>query len=78
MKFLATMFSEHSGKPSMSRMLSAFVCVTVIGCWASVSVHRWELQALSPEQVMMVLGAMGLKVLQRGKENSKDQPPTAS
>lgn len=63
------MFSESSGKPSTSRMLSAFVCLIVMGCWAYVSIKRVELQPLSAEQVAMVLGAMGLKVFQRAREH---------
>jgi hypothetical protein len=67
-KFFAEIFAERSGKVSNTRVITMFVCVCVIGTWALVSIEKLELQELSAEQVAMVLGAMGLKAWQRGKE----------
>lgn len=71
MNFVAQMFCESgSGRPSSMRAMSALVCVTIVGVWAAVSVERRELQPLSPEQTMLVLGALGVKAWQRGKEGT--------
>lgn len=69
MKFLAQMFSEPGGSPSSTRALTGLVCVCVVGTWTLVSVRKVELQKMDPELVMLVIGALGVKSWQRGKEN---------
>jgi hypothetical protein len=69
MRFLAAMFSEPGGSPSSTRALTAVVCICVVGSWTFVSLTKRELQKMDPELVMLVIGAMGVKVWQRGKEN---------
>jgi len=77
--FFSQLFAEPgNGKPSSTRVLSALVCVLVMGVWAEVSVKKNELQPLSGEQVAMVIGAMGLKVWQRGREEKSQIPNTKS
>jgi len=78
MRFFTLMFSESGGAPSSTRIITAFVVLAVVGTWALISLEKKALQPLSPEQVLLVLGAMGFKVLQRGRENGHSgdtQPP---
>ena len=69
MNFFGRAFSESSGKPSSSRLITAGSTVLILGCWAAVSIHRWELQPISPELAAVVLGSMASKSWQRGKED---------
>jgi hypothetical protein len=69
MNFFATMFSESSGRPSSMRFMSFLVLAVILGCWADVTIRKNEMQPLTFEQMGLVLGAMGIKVWQKGKEN---------
>jgi hypothetical protein len=73
MKFLADMVSEGDGSPSTMRVLNVVIVLAVIGCWSAVTIHRWELQPLSAEQMGLILGAMGIRAWQRGRESSTPQ-----
>jgi hypothetical protein len=73
MGFIAQAFSEGNGSPSSMRVLSAFVVVTLLGVWAAVSVRQNALQPLTAEQAAIVIGSLGLKAWQRGKEGSKQK-----
>lgn len=72
MKFLQ-MFEGMDGSTSAMRVLTAFVTVAIVGAWAVISIQKGELQAMSVEQVSVVLGALGIKAWQRGKEGD---PPS--
>lgn len=74
MNFLLQAVSGMDGSPSTMRIVTVFVTLAIIGSWAYVSIVKKELQPLSAEQVAMVLGALGLKAYQRGKEGTP--PPT--
>jgi hypothetical protein len=69
MKFFADMLSEGDGSPSTMRVLNLFIVVLVLGCWAAVTIHKWELQPLSIEQMGLILGCLGIKAWQRGRES---------
>jgi hypothetical protein len=43
--------------------------VAIMGGWLATTLKTWTLQALSPEQAALVLGALGMKTYQRGKES---------
>jgi len=78
MKFFADMLSEGDGSPSTMRVLNVVIVVVVLGCWAVVTIHSWQLQPITVEQMGLVLGAMGIKAWQRGKEvNGNGSKPTA-
>lgn len=79
MKFFADMLSEGDGSPSTMRVLNVAIVVVILGCWGAVTIHRWELQPLSVEQMGLILGALGLKAWQRGKETNGNgtKPPAA-
>lgn len=76
MKFLALMFSEPGGSPSSTRAMAVMVCGCVVGAWTFVTIVKRELQPLSPEHVMLVAVALGMKVWQRGKETNGEKEPT--
>ena len=76
MNFLSQALSESNGNPSTMRLLTLFVVIAVVGTWAEVSIQCKALQPLSYEQVLLVLGAMGAKVLQKGKELPETMKPT--
>jgi len=72
MNFFAAMLSED-GTPqntSTMRVCSLLIVVVVLGVWAVVSVEQMQLQALSTDQTALVLGALGIKAWQRGKEGT--------
>lgn len=75
MRFLTQMLSGMSGEPSTMRVLTTIVVVAIMGAWLVVSIQKNELQPLSYEQVGVVLGALGLKAWQRGKEGDPAEPP---
>lgn len=64
------MLSEPDGTPSSMRALNLIIVVVVLGVWAMVSVETVKLQPLSPEMTLIVLGSLGIKAFQRGKETS--------
>lgn len=68
------MLSGMDGSPSTIRTLTAIVVLFVIGTWTIVSIRTNQLQPLTIEQVSIVLGAMGIKAWQRGKETSQPEP----
>lgn len=74
MKFLE-MFQGMDGSTSGMRVLTAICVVSVMFVWAQVSIHKGELQPLSYEQVAIVLGSLGIKAYQRGKEGVPAEPP---
>ena len=65
------LFAEPSGQLSSMRLLTAFVVVAVVGTWSALSLLRGEFLTMSPDQVGLVLGALGLKGWQRGKEGAE-------
>ena len=75
---ILSMLSEDGTAQSVStmRVCSVLVVCAVLGAWAWVSISRAELQPLSTEQVAMVLGALGIKAWQRGKETTTPESPT--
>jgi hypothetical protein len=68
MKFFSDMLSEGDGSPSTMRVLNLLIVAVVLGCWSAVSIHKWELQPLSVEEMGLILGALGMKAWQRGRE----------
>jgi hypothetical protein len=72
-KFLATMLSEDGSGASASTMRVASLLVVLFilapRCW--VAVQSGTIPSLSTEEVGMVLGTLGIKAYQRGKEESQ-------
>lgn len=70
MNALLAMLSEDGGGQSVStmRVCAVLIVATVLGGWLTVSLQKRELQDLSTNQTVLVLGALGIKAYQRGKE----------
>jgi len=62
------MLSEKGNQSAMRGMTCGIVSIVVL-TWAYVSIIKQELQPLDVEQVTLVLGALGAKAWQKGKEN---------
>lgn len=77
MNMLLAMLSEDGSGQSVStmRVCALLVVGCVMGAWAVVSIKAGALQAISPEQLGLVLGVLGLKAWQRGKENEPTPAP---
>jgi hypothetical protein len=71
MNFLQSILSEEgtANSGSTMRVCALLVVVVMVGTWATVSIQQKVLQPISVEQMGLVLGAMGIKAWQRGKEN---------
>lgn len=74
MKFFE-MFQGMDGSTSSMRVLTALCVGVVMFVWADISIVKGELQPLSYEQVGIVLGSLGIKAYQRGKEGTPTDPP---
>ncbi len=72
---LLAMFQDGDGKTSSMRVLSFWVAGAIIGVWAMVSIRLNVLQPISFEQVSLVVGVLGLKVYQKGREDGAQAPP---
>lgn len=74
---ILSLLSEDGTGESMStmRVCSLVIVLGVVGGWLEVSIAQQALQTLSPEHVGLVLGALGIKAWQRGRENP--EPPKA-
>lgn len=75
MNFLTQAVSESDGNPSTMRIATLLVVGCVMGVWVTLSIKAGTIQPLSPEQVAAVLGALGLKAWQRGREGDATAAP---
>lgn len=77
MNFLLNAFSEPGGNPSSMRLLTAVVVCAIMAGWLSVTVHT---QAIAPLPLDgsggILIGALGIKAYQRGKETAKTTDTT--
>jgi len=69
MNKLNELFSDGDGQPSMIRVLTMMVVVTVVGVWAALSIKAGRMLPLDWSQVGLVGGAFGFKALQSFAEN---------
>ena len=68
MNFFAKVLAESDGNPSTMRFATLLISSTILAGWLYVTVKTAVLQPLTTEQVALVLGALGIKAYQRGKE----------
>ena len=68
MNFLVRALAESDGNPSSMRLATFLIVGSLMAGWLYVTVHTGILQPLSAEQVGLVLGTLGVKAWQRGKE----------
>lgn len=70
MNFLARTLAESDGNPSTMRFATILIAGAIIAGWLYVTVKTSVLQPLAPEHVGLVLGTLGIKAWQRGKETT--------
>ena len=70
MNFLAKALAESDGNPSTMRLATVLIAGAIIAGWLYVTVKTAIIQPLTPEHVAMVLGSLGIKAWQRGKETT--------
>lgn len=73
MNFLTSMLAGASGKPSTMRMSTLLIVVAVMGTWSFVSVTQVAIQNLPESIVVVLLGALGSKLVQRTVEQKKPE-----
>lgn len=78
MNLLLAMLSEDGDAKSLStmRVCAVLVVLMVMCTWAAVSIQKGEMQALSIEQIALVLGVLGVKAFQRGQEGKSTTETT--
>jgi hypothetical protein len=78
MNFITQALSGMSGEPSTMRLCTVIIVICVMGSWTYTSIANQFLVPLSPEHLGLVLGALGIKAWQRGKETSPTVPETST
>ena len=76
MNFLFRALAESDGNPSSMRLATFVIVGSVMAGWLYVTIHIGALQPLSTEQVGLVLGTLGVKAWQRGKETTAVAQPS--
>ena len=73
--FLTALIAEGDGSPSTMRFATLIIVGAVMGVWCYTSIKAGAPQPLSAEHVTAVLGALGIKAWQRGKEEGSAPAP---
>ena len=66
--FLKGLFSEDNGNSSMMRVVVAVVVFVIVGTWSQHCILSGELVGFDYEEVALLIGLMGVKAYQKGKE----------
>jgi hypothetical protein len=66
---MASMLQEADGSLSTMRILACFVVAVVVLTWGIISVMKGEMQPLSWQDVVTVVGTLFAKAYQRGNES---------
>jgi len=74
MNFFARALAEADGNPSTMRIATLLIVCAILAGWLYVTIKTAVLQPLAPEHVAMVLGTLGIKGWQRGKEVTPGAP----
>ena len=68
MNALKEMLSEDNGNLSMMRVVSTIIPLIIVGTWAWISITNGQLVSFDIPDVIAVLGPLGAKAYQKGKE----------
>lgn len=74
MNWLTSLLSEN-GNVSTMRVLTILVVGTIMVNWTIITAKTGVLQNLTPDQMGLVLGALGIKAVQRKFEEPAAEPP---
>jgi hypothetical protein len=66
---IKNMLSEDNGNTSSMRILSALVVVVFLGNWTYFNITNGTLVSFDWQDLSVILGALGVKAYQKGKEN---------
>lgn len=67
-EWLKCILEDNGGNPSSMRILVAFIVVIQMIGWAFVCFKTTTLPPMDWQQVATVIGALGVKAYQKGKE----------
>ena len=71
LNFITRALSENGdANPSTMRVATLLIVVAILTGWLATTLKSGQMQALSSEQVALVLVALAAKGWQRGRENS--------
>ena len=69
--WMKAILSDNAGNPSSMRLVVALVVLIQVGTWAYVSVKTVSLAPMDWQQIMAILGPLGIQMTQKGKELSE-------
>lgn len=56
---------EETGAQSMMRLMVLIVVVALVGVWSYLSCIKQEMQPIDVDKVILILGALGAKAIQK-------------
>lgn len=74
MNWLSQLLSETDGNPSTMRFATMIIVLAVMANWTYLTIHTGQMQNLTPEQLGLLLGTLGIKAFQRKAEQPPDAP----
>lgn len=66
---IKNMISEDNGNTSSMRVLAGFVVIVMLGNWTYFNITHNTLVSFDWQDLSLILGALGVKAYQKGKEN---------
>lgn len=70
---LMKIISEDNGNPSSMRVIVGAVIFLIVGTWSWHCISAGVLVGFDWEEIGMLLGLLGLKVYQKGKEEASNE-----
>lgn len=61
--------SEDNGNTSSMRILAALVVIVMLGNWTYFNITHGTLVSFDWQDLSLILGALGVKAYQKGREN---------
>jgi len=68
--FVKSVFTENNGDGSQMRVVVTFIVFVYMIGWFSVVIRSGSLPAIGATDIVMLLGSLGWKYAQKGKEES--------
>jgi len=71
-EFINKTFSEDNGNPSSMRLITFIIIVVVLFNWTYHNIQTGTISALSYQEILALLGPLGIKAYQKGSEVKPD------